>query len=115
MLYCHYIAPSSPPTEVAIDEVTTDGLTLSWNYPPEEDRNGQIRHFIVNITEVNTGMQYRQTTTTNTIEINFLHPFYTYLCSVAAVTVSAGPYSTPISVITLSAGEKCTIFTCITE
>lgn len=89
---------------MSISGVTSTGFTLSWNHPPEEDWNGQIRHFFVNITEVNTGMQYELTTASNTVEINFLHPFYTYLCSVAAVTVSSGPYSTPVPVTTTSAG-----------
>lgn len=86
--------------------VTSIGFTISWNYPPPADWNGQIRHFVVNITEVNTKLRYELTTTSNTLEVNFLHPFYTYLCSVAAVTVSSGPYSHPVSVTTMSAGEK---------
>lgn len=89
-----------------INGVTSIGFVLSWNYPPEEDWNGQIRHFLVNITEENTGLQYHLITTSNTIEINSLHPFYTYLCSVSAVTVSHGPYSTPVPVTTMSAGES---------
>ena len=101
-----YIAPSGPPTEVSFDEVTSVGLALSWSYPPEDDINGQIRHFLVNISEEITGTEYILTTMTNSTEVNFLHPFYTYLCSVSAVTVSAGPYSLPIPVTTLPSGEK---------
>ena len=102
------LAPSSAPTEVSSSGVTSVGLTLSWNNPPEVYWNGQIRHFLVNITEENTGLQYELTTITNIIEVNSLHPSYTYLCSVTAVTVSAGPYSSPISVTTMSAGENMT-------
>lgn len=91
---------------MVINGVTSIGFILSWNHPPEEDWNGQIRHSLVNITEVNTGLQYEPTTASNTIEINFLHPFYTYLCSVAAFTVSPGPYSTPVPVTTMSAGDS---------
>jgi receptor-type tyrosine-protein phosphatase Q len=95
-------APSSPPVSVLVSGVTTVGFTLSWSPPPEVDRNGIIRHFTVNLTEQNTGVQYTLTTTANTTDVNTLHPFYTYLCSVAAVTVSAGPYSAALSVTTLS-------------
>lgn len=48
-------------------------------------------------------------TTSNEIRVNFLHPFYHYLCSVAAVTVSAGPYSTLVAVTTLPTGMFCVL------
>lgn len=89
---------------MSADAITSDGFTLSWNQPPERDWNGQIRQFVVLITEENTGREFELTTSTNVIEVNFLHPYYTYSCRVTAVTVSPGPYSSPISVTTLSAG-----------
>ena len=100
------LAPSSPPTEVSTSGTTSVGFALSWSHPPDVDWNGQIRHFLINITEENTGLEYQLTTVANEIEVNFLHPFYTYSCSVAAVTILSGPYSPPISLTTLSAGEK---------
>lgn len=90
--------------------VTSFGFILSWNNPPPVDWNGLIRSFIINITEHNTGVEYQLMTTSNEIHVNFLHPFYRYLCSVAAVTVSAGPYSTLVVVTTLSAGMFMVIF-----
>ena len=70
------------------------------------DWNGIIRNFAVNLTDENTGQQQILTTTANTLQIANVHPFYIYLCSVSAVTISAGPYSPPISVTTLSSGVK---------
>ena len=98
------IAPSSPPTEVSVSTVTPVGFILSWEHPPEVDHNGIIRHFIVNITEENTGIEFQLVTVSNDAVVNFLHPFYNYSCTVAAVTVSVGPYSPPIPVTTLSSG-----------
>jgi hypothetical protein len=95
-------APSSPPTTLHVSGIMTVGFSLSWNNPPETDTNGVIRHFTVNITEEDTGVQYTLRATNNTVDVNSLHPYYTYLCSVAAVTVSSGPYTPVISVLTLA-------------
>ena len=102
--YYFITAPSSSPTEVSAATITSVGFSLSWGNPSEMDWNGIIRNFIISIIEANTGLEYQFMTASNEIEVNFLHPFYSYLCSVAAVTVSAGPYSTPLEITTLTAG-----------
>lgn len=63
-----------------------------------------IRFYRVFITEDVTGRNFTVTSTTNEIVATDLHPFYTYSISVAAVTVSPGPYSQQMSFRTLQDG-----------
>ena len=82
--------------EVQSESSTT--LVLSWQPPAPENQNGIIVHYIVNITEMETGRLLSFTVNTTTLSIPTLHPFYTYTCIVAAATVGTGPYSFPVEV-----------------
>ena len=64
----------------------------------EEERNGIIRRYIINITELNSGNEYQLEDGNTEITVQDLHPFYRYSYSVAAETVALGP-STPGSII----------------
>ena len=75
-----------------------------WQNPLPEDQNGIIRLYFINITEEETGRQLQLTSSAPHILVEFLHPFYTYVCTVAASTVDIGPYSPAFTVITLEAG-----------
>ena len=74
---------------------------MSWNVPLFEDRNGVIRHYIVNVIERQTGTKSGTITTQLGITFSSLHPYYTYVCTVYAVTVGAGPGAEPVSVTTM--------------
>ena len=94
-------APCSPPLDVAATNIDSSSFFLSWRSPPSEDHNGIIRHYIINITEENTGGMFQiQTFEMHTL-LNSLHPFYNYTCIVTAVTVENGPYSMEILTTTL--------------
>ena len=47
---------------------------------------------------------FQVTTNTTSITIGFLHPYYTYNCTVVAVTIGPGPFSTVITVRTAEDG-----------
>ena len=64
-----------------------------------------IRHYIVNVTELETGNSFLHTSADTEITIFSLHPFYNYAFTVVAVTVAEGPPSLPIFVQTLPDGE----------
>ena len=72
---------------------TSSSFHLSWTEPLPADQNGLIRHYLVNITEVDTGNVFSYTITETEFTVESLHPYYYYSCSVSAVTVLAGPYS----------------------
>ena len=52
-----------------------------------------------------TEQTFNYVTSTLHLTVNNLHPFYTYLWTVAAVTVGEGPYSSAKSVTTLEDGK----------
>ncbi len=93
--YC--IAPSVAPTGTAASNISTSRVHLSWDALPEENRNGIVRHFQVNVTETDTGIEFELIAYSNELIIQDLHPYYTYHVTVAAHTVDIGPYSTVAS------------------
>ena len=68
-------------------------------------RNGVVREYIINITEVDTGSDMVFYTSTTSLTIPGLHPFYTYLYRVSAFTVEYGPYSGSFQFTTLEDGK----------
>ena len=98
-------APASSPVGVNSTNIESTSFLLSWNNPPPEDHNGIIRHYIMNITEENTGRMFQTASTTTHIMLVFLHPYYNYTLVVSAVTVEEGPYSVPVTIITAQDGK----------
>ena len=86
-------------------DVTSTSLTLTWLPPQTTLQNGVIRHYIVTALEINTGANFTyQAQSHTTFSIGDLHPYYTYLFNVFAVTVEVGPASLDHSVTTLQDG-----------
>lgn len=79
-------------------------ILITWNDPPEDDFNGIIRSYDIQLEEQETQTVTVLTSVTTQITLSSLHPYYNYNISVAAVTVSRGPFSSPVSVITDEAG-----------
>ena len=104
MFFFFYTAPSSSPIMLTFNNITESRFSLVWQDPPPEDQNGIIRIYFINITEEETGRQFQLTSSAPHILVEFLHPSYTYECTVAASTVNIGPYSPPLTVRTLEAG-----------
>ena len=70
-----------------------------------EDQNGIVREYVVNITEMNTGSTIQKLSTTNSLTVENLHPYYTYVVIVAAYTIESGPYSTSFLFTTAEHGK----------
>ena len=87
--------------DVVHTNVTATIVYLTWMPPPNEHHNGIIRHYIVQVLEQETGALFSQISLHTVLILGQLHPYYTYMFTVAAVTVSTGPYSEPYSVRTL--------------
>ena len=70
-------------------------LSLTWEPPSPEHRNGVILQYSVNVTHVETSSTQQSFTSSTSKVLTSLHPDYTYECSVAAETsVGRGPYRT---------------------
>ena len=78
--------------------INSTTLLISWMPPPFENQNGIIREYWVNITERETGVAYHLATAATTLTVSSLHPFYTYDCIIAAVTIAEGPYSVEVNI-----------------
>ena len=98
-------APSSSPQNLTGTSISSDTITLSWSPPPTSDTNGVIREYRINITEVETGRVFLLTSTTTSITVQSLHPYYTYQCTVSTYTVGVGPYTTIFRIRTPEDGE----------
>lgn len=90
------IEPTSPPE--LFNATTTDSsqLLLQWSPPSIEGTNGIIQYYNITVTEVETGTVTHHVTSSTIFFINDLHPFYTYKCTVAAVTIGEGPLASLI-------------------
>ena len=73
-------------------------ITLAWSAPSLKDRNGDIRQYLINITEIDTGNSWQVTAVDSFTTVESLHPFYSYSIIVAAETVALGPFTSPIIV-----------------
>ena len=80
---------------------------VAWIPPLEEDQNGIVRSYTVNVTELNTGSQFQRIVMGTDILLDQLHPYYVYQVTVAAFTIGNGPFSAPVSNITHPAGKEC--------
>ena len=68
-------------------------LTLIWTAPDFPNHNGIIRNYVIAIHEVETGRNFTESSNTTQVTLEPLHPYYTYMCSIAAETVGRGPFS----------------------
>ena len=103
-----FIVPTGPPQRVEVQPENITTLALSWQPPSPENQNGIIVHYTVNITEMETGRVLSLTAMNTTmLRVHLLHPFYTYTCIVAAVTIGLGPYSTPVVIQMPEDGQQC--------
>ena len=101
----HLTAPNDAPQDVVAVNVLPRLIELSWSPPPAETHNGEIVHYVVTTTEIQTG-QITVTMSFNTqTTLGNLHPFYDYTIIVAAFTINIGPPSTSIAIQTLEDGE----------
>ena len=91
-------APNSSPQNVSIQVYNSTSLNLSWIVPPVEHHNGIIQYYIIWMRVINTGYSENFTSYNTWIVLTSLHPYYTYIFQIAAVTVEQGPFSTNISI-----------------
>ena len=100
-------APTAPPENLIATALGSRTLHITWQPPVEEERNGIIRRYVINITELNSGTDFQLENATTEITVQNLHPFYRYSYSVAAETVALGPF-TPGSIIEMPEDGKLT-------
>ena len=70
---------------------TSKTVNMTWSPPALEHQNGLIHTYLVNVTELKTGVLKSYSTNNNWLFVTGLHPHYNYLFVFAAVTVGIGP------------------------
>ena len=98
--------PTASPDGLVVASIGADFAELRWFAPDFEHHNGIIRSYILSFAEQETGNNFTITSTNRRLTVTNLHPFYTYNVTVAAVTVSPGPFSQAVVFRTLQ-DSKC--------
>ena len=101
--FTHYTAPTDVPVILSTG-FGSRHITLQWDPPDYEEQNGNITHYVINVTEMETGVSVLHTSPSTAIFISHLHPAYTYKCSIAAFTVALGPFTPPQYIKTAEEG-----------
>ena len=92
---CVHVVPGAPPVNLELLVFNATALSVTWHPPAFEDRNGVIIHYALNVTLLSKAVTHRYLTASTFKLLTSLHPYYSYECSVAAVTsVGHGPYAT---------------------
>ena len=89
--YCVFLVPSSSPEQFTATATSTSVMLLLWNPPAFDSTNGIFQHYVITVLEQETGNTTQITTTNTNYTMTGLHPYYTYMCGVSAVTVANGP------------------------
>ena len=107
------LAPGTPPQNFTVEVLSSTDVFLRWSSPRIDQRNGVIRNYNIRQYETITGIvtNYTQGGDHTELIIGSLHAHYQYQFTIAAETVQQGPFSTPVTVITLEAGEHTLMVT----
>ena len=90
LLLCS-IVPTGSPRYLTVNITSSSTVTLHWSPPESHLLNGVIQHYVITLSNIETGQSTLLTSENTTFYITNLHPFYTYSCSVVAVTVGSSP------------------------
>ena len=85
-------------------------ITVQWDPPRVQNRNGIIRSYKVLVTESGTGTVRQVSSTSHRAMVSGLKAFTSYRVQVAAYTVALGPYSTAEVVQTLQDSKLAFIY-----
>ena len=99
----HSEAPSGPPQSLSVIAISSTLVILTWTSPLLIDINGIIRNYFIRIRERETSQMWifkQQILTSHQCTL------ITTECEVAAHTIATGPYTNPVSVQTMEAGNN---------
>ena len=101
--------PGGPPQNFTASVTSSTQILLTWQSLSIEVQNGRVRMYKISIFEVQTNTSSTHVGEVSEgpmqLRVESLHPYYDYVCSVAAVTIGSGPYTSPLAVRTFEEGE----------
>lgn len=77
--------------------MSSSSIRITWLPPPEEEQNGLIRSYHINVSDTERNeeiLQFETSGLTTLYIVNSLHPYYIYSIYIAASTVGLGPSAT---------------------
>ena len=93
--------PSGYPENIGVSGVTSSSAVINWTPPPLDQQNGLIIGYIVNMTDIQSGVTFQLVSFTTQITADNLSPFTIYSVVIEAFTaVGSGPCSTPYTFTT---------------
>lgn len=98
------VAPTSPPLGVANGLVSSRSIQIIWSPPPDDEINGVIQHYVVKVLVAGSQEQLQQQISSLQYTLTNLQPYCTHTIQVAAFTIELGPFSGPLTVVTLEDG-----------
>ena len=102
-------APGSPAQNSTVERTTSTTISLSWEPPVDDQRNGIITLYIIRVVSVDAGTTAYYNSSVLSATVTPLKPSTTYECSIAAETSAGrGPFSSPMTVQTDEAGIRYT-------
>lgn len=104
--FCH-IAPIGTPSNTSGIALNSTHIYIDWDPPPVDQHLGELREYRITVNELETLTSFQLSSVPAVTEatIGPLHPYYTYNCTILAVTVGEGPPSTVITVRTAEDGK----------
>ena len=97
--------PSGPPRNLATTSVTSRSISVTWDPPTAVNQNGIIRTYIIRVTVLESGENIQLMSNSTEIDLEMLHPYYTYSFVISAVTIGPGPSSSAYNVTTEEEGK----------
>ena len=105
-----FLVPSGSPLNFGGSATSSRSASISWQPPPDDQWNGVIIVYVINVTVVETGLTFQLNSTTTSLTVNTLQPYRNYICIVAAVTsVGTGPFSGRFTLTTPQDGNNSSI------
>lgn len=104
----HAVEPHSSPTSVNISSTDATAVTITWQPPVLENRNGIISFYVIviqnlqfNIDDITVNVSGSDLSYT----VSGLEEYCRYKCQIAAGTIiGSGPYSSYIDFLTMQGG-----------
>ena len=87
-------APSAAPKDITVVIQSSISVLIQWSPPDADQQNGVIQHYQIEVYNPQNGATVQHTSAVALYTLTGLHPNYTYVVRVAAVTVASGPQVT---------------------
>ncbi len=111
IFYLFDTAPYHHPQNLSLTALDSTSIRITWEPPPRDLINGVLRYYHVTVYNIINLSVYNELIDADSrldVIVNELHPYYSYNCTVAAVTVAEGPLTSAV-VMTLEDGKQAVI------